>query len=510
MGQILFAGGGGGAVTSDELSAKKEWVLSGKTYMGNDTDDDAGTGTMANIAALDAGPSLTMANDNVYCRMHYGAHITNADSGYPEVYYSKAAVRSAINYTDASKVLNDTTICGMTGTMPNRGKYQYSTYFGSSNDGSNDYVAFNNLPAGYYGPSEGGWAPEIRMIRSVFKQHVIDYFGIGSVTNFSVAQYSSLKLQFTWANPSSGKMWSGIRIVGKKGSYPSNVSDGSVFYDSANQSYITGELSAGAWYFRAWNYVTTSSERWYNTYSEASITNKAIGDLKFYSGTTFTIPDGVTYIQYFLVGGGGGGMRVGGGSSDSSEASGGGGGGYTTSGYANVTPGSTITINIGSGGGGVSGSAGSATSLSGAVTASAGGGNGGKATGYGGNGGSGGGAGNRGGTAGDGGSDGSNGGNVGSKVSSGQGSSTRCPWDTNSLYAGGGGGGSGSSYVDYGRGGDGGGGAGGGLGSAAYDYWPSDGQGNTGGGGGGNGCYGGQSRNSGSGGSGLVRIRYGW
>ncbi|WP_097005701.1 hypothetical protein [Lacrimispora amygdalina] len=55
--------GGGGGIGSDEVSAAKENVLSGKTYVGVDTGDEIGTGTMANNGAtgnqsLNAGSSF--------------------------------------------------------------------------------------------------------------------------------------------------------------------------------------------------------------------------------------------------------------------------------------------------------------------------------------------------------------------------------------------------------------------------------------------------------------------
>lgn len=55
--------GGGGGIGSDEVSAAKENVLSGKTYVGADTGDEIGTGTMANNGAtgnqsLNAGSSF--------------------------------------------------------------------------------------------------------------------------------------------------------------------------------------------------------------------------------------------------------------------------------------------------------------------------------------------------------------------------------------------------------------------------------------------------------------------
>ena len=390
----------------------------------------------------------------------------------------------------------------VTGTMPDRGQAQYATGFGSGNG----YVAFNKIPQGYYHQTGGdeGWAPEIRMTRDNFKSNVINYFGIGSVTNFSVAQYSSQKLLFTWANPSSGKMWSGIRIVGKQGGYPSSVTDGTVICDSAAGSYVSGTLATGTWYFRAWNYVTVSEGKWYGGYSQASIYNNSIsGNATFTYSQSWTVPTAVRQIQYFIVGGGGGAYI--GSSSRNSRYSNGGGGGRTTTGYANVTPGQTLYITVGAGG---SGGDGGSSYINGIASAS--GGSVGTTADGSGSGGSGGGAGTYGSSysAGSGGSDGGNGGSVSGRTpGSGQGSSTRCPWDS-VLYAGGGGGGSAYSSGG-GSGGSGGGGVGGNYGPTGTFPSASNGTANTGGGGGGVG----HDSSTGSaehtdGGSGIVRIRW--
>lgn len=341
MGQILFAGGGGGAVGSDDLTATASQVLQGQTYMGNDTDDDIGTGTMPNIAAIDDGPSLAVSGDNLYCRMNNGAHIQNASSGYPEVSYNLATVRSAINYTDSSKVLNDTTICGMTGSMPSHSSGQHANSNGVNSSGIWMYI-----PYGYY-ISEGNNQTWVYRTKDEMKATVISAYGIASVTNFSVAQYSSQKLLFTWANPSWG-MWSGIRIVGKQGGYPSNVGDGTVICDSAAGSYVSGTLATGTWYFRAWNYVTVSGGRWYGGYSQASCYNNVVsGSATFTGSASWTVPTAVRSITVFLVGGGGGTYNSG---VKGNRCAGGAGGGYTTTTTISVAPGQTLAVNVGGGG----------------------------------------------------------------------------------------------------------------------------------------------------------------
>ena len=432
-----------------------------------------------------------------------GYQAITKDSPLPQI-----GTLAATGTAEAANVLSGKTFYSgnfknkLTGTMVDRGEAQYAGGFGSGNG----YVTFNMIPQGYYHQTGGdeSWAPEIRMARDTFKSNVINYFGIGSVTNFSVAQYSSQKLLFTWANPSSGKMWSGIRIVGKQGGYPSSVTDGTVICDSAAGSYVSGTLATGTWYFRAWNYVTVSEGKWYGGYSQASICNNSIsGNATFTYSQSWTVPTAVRQIQYFIVGGGGGSYI--GSSSRNSRYSNGGGGGRTTTGYADVTPGQTLYITVGAGG---SGGGGGSSYINGIASAS--GGSVGTTADGSGSGGSGGGAGTYGSghSAGSGGSDGGNGGSASGRTpGSGQGSSTRCPWDS-VLYAGGGGGGSAYSSSG-GSGGSGGGGYGGTYGPTGTFPSASNGTANTGGGGGGVGhdsSTGGAEHTDG--GSGIVRIRW--
>jgi hypothetical protein len=209
----------------------------------------------------------------------------------------------------------------------------------------------------------------------------------------------------------------------------------------------------------------------------------------------WTVPAGCKSIDVFAVGGGGG---------SSVSIGGGGGGGYTSPVYnIPAVPGEMLTVTIGAGG--ASGADGNATDIKrgSSVLAGAPGGEYGEKRGhrYGGNGGSGGGGGsahNYGGVGGSDGGDGQNGQFSPPSAASitlggtGQGASTRCPFN-GTLYAGGGGGMS-EGYPAV-AGGDGGGGSGGRYNSVSA----GNGQANTGGGGGGPG---------GSGGSGIIILHY--
>lgn len=65
MADCIIAGTGGGGVSSDELTARVAHVLAGKKFVGEDTDDDAGVGTMPNNGqvsrTLRAGENIQIA-----------------------------------------------------------------------------------------------------------------------------------------------------------------------------------------------------------------------------------------------------------------------------------------------------------------------------------------------------------------------------------------------------------------------------------------------------------------
>lgn len=344
---------------------------------------------------------------------------------------------------------------------------------------------------------------------------------VQSVVSFNVAQYSNLTLIASWAKPAKGP-WSGLRILCKQGGYPANVNDGALFYEGASTS-ATKQLTAGTWYFRAWNYITTNQGRLYGNYHSATASNSEIkGQQTFTSSGVFTVSANVRSVDAFCVGGGGGVSQA------TNNCSGGGGGGYTQTlkGIA-VTPGQQIYVTVGAGGQARSDyddymnrieTAGSSSSFGTFVTAN--GGNGG----YEYNGGAGGSGGGQRGLdsgnddrrwAGNGGSDGSNGylmGQYGSTPptgASGQHTTTRAFGEASgTLYSGGGGGGTSDNYTV------GAGGAGGGGDGAGRNYnKPVSGAAGTGGGGGGTfyqGEEGDYPRQYSYGGSGIVIVRWGY
>ena len=77
MADCIIAGTGGGGVSSDELTARAAHVLAGKKFVGEDTDDDVGVGTMPNNGqvsrTLRAGENLQIARG-----YHDGTGVVNS------------------------------------------------------------------------------------------------------------------------------------------------------------------------------------------------------------------------------------------------------------------------------------------------------------------------------------------------------------------------------------------------------------------------------------------------
>jgi hypothetical protein len=87
-----------------------------------------------------------------------------------------------------------------------------------------------------------------------------------------------------------------------------------------------------------------------NVKSYSSASAAPVGQEVFTSNGTFTVPAGVTQVSAVVIGGGGGGGNSGGNFLGQSSGAGGGAGGLSY-GTFSVTPGETLTVNVGSGGG---------------------------------------------------------------------------------------------------------------------------------------------------------------
>lgn len=151
MGRILMPRGGAGeGIQSSDLTAMSGDVIKGKTYMGADTDDGIGTGTLELTGNAQAADIVT------------GKTVYTTD---PKV--KVAGTKPTMGGQTVTPSLNQQSVAtngkAMTGNIivaaiPNqRGQAQTGTFWYGGT-----YCTINNLPEGYYVKNGASWAPEAR------------------------------------------------------------------------------------------------------------------------------------------------------------------------------------------------------------------------------------------------------------------------------------------------------------------------------------------------------------
>lgn len=122
MGKVLMCGTSGG-VTSDDITAKREDIIAGKTAITADSDDEIVEGTLPEHKSDVVTQASGMSGNNYQMQFAKGAYrrtdLSNGSGG--RVTVGLPTLRSNIGYTNPAKVLNDTTIAGQTGTIPIQG-----------------------------------------------------------------------------------------------------------------------------------------------------------------------------------------------------------------------------------------------------------------------------------------------------------------------------------------------------------------------------------------------------
>lgn len=79
---------------------------------------------------------------------------------------------------------------------------------------------------------------------------------ISSILSFSAAVYSSTAITFSWKNPAKGP-FSGVIVIGKTGSYPASITDGTQYYKGAgNNTSANGTSSATVSKFQVVSNIT--------------------------------------------------------------------------------------------------------------------------------------------------------------------------------------------------------------------------------------------------------------
>ena len=150
MGRILMPGGGDGSgISSSDLTAIAGDVIKGKTYMGSDTDDGIGTGTLeltGNAQASDVVAGKTFYVLNPKSKVTGTKQTMGGQTITPSLSQQKVA-------TNGKAMTGNIVVAA----IPNqKGQAQTGTfYYGSS------YCAIR-IPEGYYAKNGASWAPEAR------------------------------------------------------------------------------------------------------------------------------------------------------------------------------------------------------------------------------------------------------------------------------------------------------------------------------------------------------------
>lgn len=452
---------GGGGIGSDELSVTKDYVLNGKTYVGTDTNDEIGTGTMANNG--------TTANQSLNAGGSF-----QVKKGYHAQDFSVNA-NSLASQTSGTAVTSDI-LSGKT-----------------------------------------AWVNGNKITGNIAIQSILSF----SCTPYSASQII-FTWQNPSRGPFSGVIIVG-KTGGYPTNISDGTRYYKGFGNNAGASGVSNAIVEGfsanvAYYFKVFSYSTKNGGEWLSdTIRIANTTINVISQV-ITTSTIWTVPANVHIINVFCVGGGGGGYP-----GNDIVGGTGGGGGYTSTTTATVTPGQQIAVTIGAGGdkgnhsmswrypGGNTTFGNYAYANGGGVTYPIGspGGSGGGGSSYSYD------PGRNKYVGGFGGSNGGNGGSSSSEGGQGQGTTTRAFGENyGSLYSGGGGAGSrGTGATTYlgGIGGTGGGGNGGNWNKSPTSG--SDATPNTGGGGGGGGGYdsdddGLTASSAGKGASGICIIKY--
>ena len=203
---VNIYGSGGGGITSDDVTASRADVLNTVATITSDSNDEVVVGTLANIGATEAHKSVRTDSSNLYLGMTVGAHVTNASSGYPEVYIPLSTLRSKIGYTDAQKVLNGTTIAGLAGTMPNRGAV-------------NTTLAINatyTIPAGYHNGAGKVQVDKAYSTKGAFTYTPNNPTSVQTIQAAGVYMSGNITLKGN-ANLKSENIKQGVTIFGIKG-----------------------------------------------------------------------------------------------------------------------------------------------------------------------------------------------------------------------------------------------------------------------------------------------------
>lgn len=333
MGQVIFQSCGGGGIPSSDLSSTHEQVLSGQSYVGNDTNDDPAVGTMQNNALMTkngdngvAAVGISSSEANVPTRDAKLARFATDAKGVsrlnlsvPRGYYPDHASyvsipSSQLGNAEASQVLSGVSFSSKNyfgansnarGSMPNRGAWgttlnltnsnsaEVTVPNGYHNGGGKVYAridltrqngitnAYDNtirktndkflvqIPHGVYHINSNGKG---NPEIAIDKLSLYKQIGVAGISGFQVTRSGSRGVYVKF-NKGSGT-WTGLLVTGKIGSYPNSPGDGQIVKDYRDGGSHYETLSTnGNWYFRAWTFWDTDKGRIYGSYYDAPMFN---------------------------------------------------------------------------------------------------------------------------------------------------------------------------------------------------------------------------------------------
>ena len=116
MAECIIMGTGGGGVGSDEVTARAADVVAGKSYLGADTDDDVGVGTLVEREGEQPTTGVTISDGLAHVGMLPGAYRKNGRYGTPEVKAPVDVVARAAGL-DGAKMLQGYSPLGVPGQI---------------------------------------------------------------------------------------------------------------------------------------------------------------------------------------------------------------------------------------------------------------------------------------------------------------------------------------------------------------------------------------------------------
>ena len=325
MGAVLISLGGGGGVGSDELTATADNVLAGQKYVGVDTNDEIGTGTMphlSNETTIDHSSSNStpvILGDAVFVstnsdgvnrvQIRYqgeaGYIIPNTLFGVPQ---SDVAAAGGLT---ADKMINGQYAFGIGGTIPS-----YSTGQQAVSSGKNDNGVYYYINHGHYRPDSSGmsWVyrplsdfgavPANKVVSgqtftSTAGYKVTGTMAVTSAINFKATTLSDSAIRISWTNPSKGP-WSGVFIQMSTSGYP-GASGGTRKYNGTGSSStpsgtsyvdITGLSVGTTYYFTCTSYCDPLA--WGSSYNVSAKTQNIItSSTRTVTGAQYKEKDGM-------------------------------------------------------------------------------------------------------------------------------------------------------------------------------------------------------------------------